>query len=310
MAEVKQFIFFDFEMLCSNRGMPFEEMQAIRLGAVKYELESEKITSFDRYIRPQEWKPLSRFCTELTGITDKDLVRAKDFKTVFTDFLTWVGGVKRSRFFSWSTSDLTRLKLDAERYDIANGLIKKIEKRYVDFQAIFAKRAAKNQPSVENALRLYNLDFIGNPHNPMHDSYNTLRVYLNFLNKPEETDLIMLKQFIFRDELPATDDLNCQLKKQFRKDLNQLFADLHEICRLKDAKQILKRTKRLVDKYENIIINRSGLFSAEMVMYASLLARFYQDLVITYEEHFSHSSKVMILDEHIIKPIKQLTVSI
>ncbi|MEK1832729.1 hypothetical protein AAAC51_38820 [Priestia megaterium] len=43
MADVKQFIFFDFEMLCSNKGMPFEDMEAIRLGAVKYNIETENI---------------------------------------------------------------------------------------------------------------------------------------------------------------------------------------------------------------------------------------------------------------------------
>ncbi|MDQ0804955.1 hypothetical protein [Priestia megaterium] len=38
MADVKQFIFFDFEMLCSNKGMPFEDMEAnsARRGEVQY----------------------------------------------------------------------------------------------------------------------------------------------------------------------------------------------------------------------------------------------------------------------------------
>ncbi|WP_237894074.1 exonuclease domain-containing protein [Priestia megaterium] len=99
MADVKQFIFFDFEMLCSNKGMPFEDMEAIRLGAVKYNIETEDIEFFDRYIQPTKRVSLSRFCTELTGIKDTDLVGASNFKNVFEDFLTWIGGIKKIPFF-------------------------------------------------------------------------------------------------------------------------------------------------------------------------------------------------------------------
>jgi len=195
MADVKQFIFFDFEMLCSNKGMPFEDMEAIRLGAVKYNIETEDIEFFDRYIQPTKRVSLSRFCTELTGIKDTDLVGASNFKNVFEDFLTWIGGIKKSRFFSWSTSDLSRLKIDAEKHEISLATIKKIEQRYVDFQAIFTKRVSKNNVSVENGLALYNLQFEGEKHNPMYDAYNTLRIYLSFLNEPVQSDFIMIKQY-------------------------------------------------------------------------------------------------------------------
>ena len=86
MADVKQFIFFDFEMLCSNKGMLFEDMEAIRLGAVKYNIETEDIEFFDRYIQPTKRVSLSRFCTELTGIKDTDLVGASILKMFLKTF--------------------------------------------------------------------------------------------------------------------------------------------------------------------------------------------------------------------------------
>ena len=125
-------------------------------------------------------EPLSNFCKTLTGIKDEDLQDAASFKVVFKDFLTWVGGVKKSRFFSWSPSDLSRLKLDALKHEVSQSTINKIEKRYVDFQAIFTKRVSNSNVSVEGALKLYELDFIGEKHNPMYDAYNTLRIYLQF----------------------------------------------------------------------------------------------------------------------------------
>ncbi|WP_028399604.1 3'-5' exonuclease [Ectobacillus panaciterrae] len=306
MADVKQFIFFDFEMLCSNRGMPFSDMEGIRLGAVKYDIETESIAYFDRYIRPAKLESLTRFCKELTGIHDSDLVNASDFKAVFEDFLTWIGGVKKSRFFSWSTSDLSRLKIDAEKYEIPLATIKKIEKRYIDFQAIFTKRVSRNNLSVENALHVYGLSFIGEKHNPMYDAYNTLRIYLSFLNERVESDFIMLKQFIFEEVPLEIEQINVKLSEYLRQDM-QLFAEqLNEMCKMKDAAKIIKRTRRIVEKYENVLINRSGLFSQENIFHVGLLVNFYHDLLLSYDEHFKHSSKIIILDESMVQSLNQL----
>ncbi|MDL4839605.1 3'-5' exonuclease [Aquibacillus rhizosphaerae] len=309
MAEVKHFVFFDFEMICSNRGMPFEDMEAIRLGAVKYEIETEKVTYFDQYIRPTKLKPLSNFCKKLTGIHDSDLVDANTFEDVFASFLTWVGGVKKSRFFSWSKSDLTRLKLDAEKHPISSTTIDKIEARYLDFQDILSKRVSKNNLSVQNALDLYGLEFIGQQHNPMYDAYNTLRIYISFSNQALKSDLIMLNHFIFDGEVTEiTSRINVLLKEEMKRDLEILLEDMKDIYHLKHAQKMIKKVKRLVKKYENILINRSGLFSKDNINVVRMIKEFYEELLITYQNHFTHSSKIMILDDHIIKPIKHLAI--
>jgi inhibitor of KinA sporulation pathway (predicted exonuclease) len=306
VAEVKQYIFFDFEMLCSNRGMTFNNMEAIRLGAVKYELETESVAYFDMYIKPQHKKPLSRFCKKLTGITDEDLADAQDFKEVFQAFLTWVGGVKKSRFFSWSTSDLLRLKLDAERHMLHETTINKIEKRYVDFQGIFTKRVSKTNPSVENALAFYDLSFLGEKHNPMYDAFNTLRIYLSFQKNPVKSDLVMIRQFILEDLPESSEEINKKLKEQLAKDVAGYKKELSDIYKMKDAGKIVKRTRRLVEKYENVLINRSGIFTQEIKESINLLVVFYHDLLSCYEHHFNHSSKIMVLEDRITEPINEL----
>ncbi|MCT2536336.1 exonuclease domain-containing protein [Aquibacillus koreensis] len=308
MAEMKHFIFFDFEMLCSNRGMPYEEMEAIRLGAVKYNIETEKVTYFDRFIQPSSLNPLTKFCKKLTGIEDSDLLHAERFDHVFADFLSWVGGVKKARFFSWSKSDLTRLKFDAKLNNISNNTIDKIEKRYVDFQAILSKRVSKDNMSVQNALDLYDLHFIGSQHNPMYDAFNTLRIYLCFSNQPLKSDLIMLNQFVFEKELNNRSNINRLLQKQLKQDLVFLLNELQEMYKLRQAHKVIKRVKRLVKKYENILINRSGIFSNENIQTVRLIKSFYEELLNSYHEHHAHASKVMILDDHLVKPIKQIAI--
>lgn len=309
MAELKQLVFFDFEMLCNKKGMLFEDMEAIRLGAVKYELETGKATGFDRYIRPQEQSPLSAFCKELTGIKDSDIKEADDFPEVFKEFLYWVGGVKKTRFFSWSTSDLLRLKADAFRHQLPEATIEKITKRYVDFQAIFTKRAARTSPSVEKALSFYGLEFIGEPHHPMYDAYNTFRIYQAFEEQFVKTDLIMLQQFVFQErELPSIDMINQELKEILQKDLLEFFVELNHAIRMKDAWKLIKKTRKLVEKYENILLNRSGLFDADLISNIRELIDFYHELQFTYEEHRSFTSKILILHEQMVEPLQKICV--
>lgn len=307
MAEAKQFIFFDFEMLCSDNGMAFEQMEAIRLGAVKYDLETEDISYFDRLIRPKNSEPLTDFCKSLTQIEDSDLAGAADFKVVFTEFLVWVGDIKESRYFSWSPSDLSRLKIDAEQHDISSRTIDTIQTRYLDFQAIFTKRVAKRNLSVEDALTLYGMKFVGEKHNPMADAYNTLRIYLSFLHERVQSDLIMLKHFIFEQQPSLeAERMNRRLNNQIRNDAALLAGQIRDVLRIRNAKKLLKPVKKIVEKYENVLMNRSGLFSKETVLNAKILVTFYHELLLSYHEHFSYSSKIIVLDEYMLKPLKQL----
>ncbi|MBG9588774.1 3'-5' exonuclease [Cytobacillus firmus] len=309
MAELKQLVFFDFEMLCSKSGMLFEDMEAIRLGAVKVDVESGKVTGFDRFIRPQKNSPLSTFCKELTGISDSDLEKADDFPEVFKDFLFWVGGVKKARFFSWSSSDILRLKADASRHNLPQATIEKITKRYVDFQAIFTKRASRTAASVEKALSFYELSFIGEPHHPMYDAYNTLRIYESFEEHLVKTDLIMVQQFIFQEaELPPAERLSLEIKYIFQKDLVEFYSNLNDAFRLKDAWKLIKKTKKLVEKYENILLSRSGIFDKELIAGVEELLNFYKELQTAYREHCSYTSKIMILHEQMVEPLQKICV--
>ncbi|WP_227935925.1 3'-5' exonuclease [Alkalihalobacillus deserti] len=296
MAQLKQFIFFDFEMLCASKGLTFESMEAIRLGAVKYDLETKQTTTFDHYIKPLSDKPLSEFCKKLTGISDQDLIDAPHFKEVFTEFLTWVGGIKKSQFFSWSSSDLSRLCMDASLHEISSSTIKKIEQRYVDFQAIFTNRVSKTNASVESALHLYGLTFIGEKHNPLWDAYNTLRIYLHFLNQPLASDLIMLKSFIFEEEHYSVERVNTLLHSKLNEDFSSLLGD-RDIFPMKEASKLLKKTRNLVKKYNNILINRSGLFSQDILFLVKHLVDFHYNFLVTYEEHIAYSSKILIIDD-------------
>ena len=310
LAEVKQFIFFDFEMLCSEHGMPFASMEAIRLGAVKYDLETEEITFFDSYIKPEQTEPLSDFCKNLTCIDDEDLAKANSFPYVLNEFICWIGGNAKSRFFSWSSNDLSRLQLDANRHNISASTISSIVERYSDFQKTFSKRVSKINPSVENALALYGLDFKGDMHNPMYDAYNTLRVYIAFSKELVKTDVIMLNHFVFTNKnIELNENLNEDIKQQIQQDLQTMFNNIQPICNIRHANKLLKRTGKLVKKYENVLINRSRIFEEDVLLHVRLIIEFYKELISSYNEHFSCGCKIFILHEHMTTPLKKIVVA-
>jgi inhibitor of KinA sporulation pathway (predicted exonuclease) len=310
MAETKFYVFFDFEMLCSDQGMPYSEMEAIRLGAVKYNLESETLSYFDRFIKPINTNPLSNFCKKLTGIRDEQLMQADSFPVVFEEFLSWVGGVKRTQFFSWSKSDLTRLILDAGNHDLPETTIRKIEERYIDLQAVFAKRVSKTTVSVENALALYGLSFNGQPHHPMYDALNTFRIYSSFANLPIQSELIMVKQFIIESDDLNASTINDLVNIEIKKDMELLSSQLKEIYRLKDYVKLLKKMRAFVLKYQNIITNRSRVFSKETIESVRFFVQLYDNSLEMYHDHLVHSSKIIIVDEHTLNDLRKLSIAI
>lgn len=133
------------------------------------------------------------------------------------------------------------------RHNLPHATIEKITKRYVDFQAVFTKRASRTAASVENALSFYELSFIGEPHHPMYDAYNTLRIYQSFEEHLVKTDLIMVQQFIFQGaELPPVERLSQEIKHVFQKDLVEFYANLNDAFRMKDAWKLIKKLKSLL----------------------------------------------------------------
>ncbi|WP_252183491.1 3'-5' exonuclease [Rossellomorea vietnamensis] len=306
MAELKQFIFFDFEMKCDDRGMAYENMEAIRLGAVKYDLQTRRITSFDRFIQPATRDPLSPFCKNLTGIDDRDLETADPFPVVYSEFLFWTGGVKKSRFFSWSKSDLSRLKIDSHLHGLPAVTLEKIEKRYVDFQDIFSKGVSKVNLSVENALAIYGAAFEGEAHHPMYDSYNTLRVFLRYYSEPVTSDIEMARAFILNGEEIELATINERIKEVLTADIAELTDNLHFAYRMTNVKKLLKKVSKTVGKYDNILINRSGIFTEDILHLVHQLNAFNKNLLESFQEHLECSSRIMIIDDYSETTLKNL----
>src|SRR6516165_6304656 len=86
------YLIVDLEATCSNDGaVPRHEMEIIEIGAVMqnsrtFEVESE----FRTFVRPVRHPELTAFCTELTGITQKDVAAAPGFREALEATKKWM----------------------------------------------------------------------------------------------------------------------------------------------------------------------------------------------------------------------------
>ncbi|KAK7790229.1 hypothetical protein R5R35_014537 [Gryllus longicercus] len=85
--QYKQFLVLDFEATC-ERGAQIVPQEIIEFPCLKVNASSLEVESvFHHYVRPT--KPLTSFCTELTGITQEMVDDAPEFAEVFHSFLQW-----------------------------------------------------------------------------------------------------------------------------------------------------------------------------------------------------------------------------
>ena len=175
-----QVVFFDFEMNCKLNSHKDSGNEIISLGAARYKkqngVEKEKI--FYSLVRPTKNPLLTSICRELTGIEQKDIDCARGFNKVMKDFRNWIGDINETLFVSWSDEDIRAINRDYEINQGDRELCDVINSSYADFQLEFSKYlAAKNRVSLKNALKAYNIEFIGHQHNAAYDALNLALLY-------------------------------------------------------------------------------------------------------------------------------------
>lgn len=69
-SKLRYLLVLDFEATCDESGFPRDQMEVIELPTLVYDLHEEKeVGRFHEYVKPVIRPRLTKFCTELTGIT-------------------------------------------------------------------------------------------------------------------------------------------------------------------------------------------------------------------------------------------------
>ena len=190
-APAKRYICIDLEMTeftASQRTcVPGANGEVIQFGAVMLDENYNMLSEFSSYVKPV-YSSVNNIINQLTGISNKNLENADDFLTVFDKFCYWRGEGDITTF-CWSKADFNQLwsELEAKgkhRYDLFATL-----QDFVDLQDIFGKLiSSKTSVSLESAMKLLQMDYKGQVHTALSDSYNTARI-LHKLFCTESLDL-------------------------------------------------------------------------------------------------------------------------
>ena len=171
-------LYIDLESTCWNQTPPSGMTpEIIEIGIVELDLIDLRITQEAAYfVRPRQWE-ISQKCTKLTGITSDDIQHAKTFPEVLAAVVEKFRP-KATPCCAWG-DDFALLTKACNSEGLANPFRQPID-LCKSFQGILA---AKQQPSLVNALELMGLQFEGFPHGALNDARNTARLHIAILRQ-------------------------------------------------------------------------------------------------------------------------------
>ncbi|MBQ6815887.1 MAG: exonuclease domain-containing protein [Clostridia bacterium] len=123
--------------------------QIIQIGAVKLNNNFETIDRFEVLVKSAISKKLTKRFSELTGITNEDMLSGIPFKQAVEQYNNWVGD--NTITVTWSNSDLYVIMENAKLF--ADGETLKIEK-YVDLQRFVQAELNKKGLNLQNQIAL------------------------------------------------------------------------------------------------------------------------------------------------------------
>lgn len=160
--------------------------EIIQIGAVMMNSSYEITDEFSSYVRPLYGK-INSFIRSLTGITDKDVRKARSLNSVLLSMLQWIGE-KDVTFYSWSNTDYFQIRneINAKINDKSPYYVFLEKENWIDYQEKAGIRfGSSHLLSLDNALRIADIDQEGRAHDGLVDAYNTARLIEKMEKHPE-----------------------------------------------------------------------------------------------------------------------------
>lgn len=174
-------VVYDLEQLCWIGKPPKHyHKELIQIGAVLIDHKTMEIIKSNSYIINPTHSKISKYCTELTGITKHTLNKTgtsfqKAIELFQKDF-----GPKHKICASWGIKDKDVLEKSCLRYNIPCPL----SSNYIDIQLI-SGLCIDNNPniSLKNALTKFNINLSGIHHNAEHDAFNSAMILIEIFKR-------------------------------------------------------------------------------------------------------------------------------
>ncbi|ODA33671.1 exonuclease [Planctopirus hydrillae] len=167
---------------CDDNTFPRNEMETIEIGAVmvcKRTLLS--VDEFQTFVAPVRNPVLTKFCIQLTGISQSQVDEAPGFKNALHNLMNWAQSFPGFTFCSWGDYDRKQIRSDCEFH----GLPFPLGERHINLKAEFASiRGLRKKMGVQEALHAVGLKFIGSHHRGIDDARNIASL-IPYIYSPE-----------------------------------------------------------------------------------------------------------------------------
>lgn len=166
----------DLEATTEEGGWPIEQMEIIEIGASLVNASGHEVDHFQRFVRPLRRPNLTRFCRQLTHISQADVDSASTLPVLWPQFERWLEPhrPRLQGWCSWGDYDCRQLQQDWQ----GNGLVSHLQTLpHLNLKRRFAEERHLARPvGLNAALQLAGLGFIGRQHRALTDARNTARL--------------------------------------------------------------------------------------------------------------------------------------
>jgi len=173
----------DFEATCWENSDNKDQMEIIEFPSVLYKINEEKqtctfISEFARYVKPTINPELSKFCTELTGITQQTVNSAETIDKVYPAHAQWIdSNVPKEANFIIATCGHWDLRTQLPR-EISNKKLKHIRlyKSYINVKDEFEYFYQTKAGGMKGMLNYLKFTLDGRHHSGIDDSRNIAKI--------------------------------------------------------------------------------------------------------------------------------------
>ena len=172
------YIIFDLETTCwkTNVGER-RRREIIEIGAVKLNDYLQTINEFQQFVRPTIHRHLTKFCTDLTSITQNDVRSAPPLQVVINLFEAWI--LEESpdlQMISWGQFDKDQILEESTLKKIGTSM-EQILLNHVNLKAVFAKKRKMKQCGMKSALKILDIPLDGFHHRGIDDARNIAKIF-------------------------------------------------------------------------------------------------------------------------------------
>ena len=178
----------DFEATCGGNLKKIHDREIIQFPSILYEVTTNNkvlhISDFNEYVKPELHPILTKFCTELTGITQQTVNEADTFVNVYRRHHEWllenVPDFDNFFFLTCGQWDLAEmLPCQVRRHPRIK--LYSCYKKYCDIKKDFGKFYKIKSGGLATMLRILQIKLEGKHHNGFDDCKNTAKIMIKMV---------------------------------------------------------------------------------------------------------------------------------